>query len=143
MSAKTPETNPKTATEPKEKPVLDPVEALEAVPLTPAEQDQALAAELVLGVLETADTEAARARQTADPAFALLVRQWQERMSGMAADMTPIMPPARARQRIRETLGLIAAPLSVDPTETTPWYRGPLGLVLLAAIAVGAYFLFR
>lgn len=120
----------------------DPLAALESAPLTQAEQNDALAAELVLGVLEDSDAQAARARQGSDPAFAALVRDWQERMAGMVTDMTPIMAPARARQRVRETLGLVAAPLSVDPTETTPWYRGPVGLILLVLILGGAAYWF-
>lgn len=63
--------------------------------------------------------------------------EWQERLARLADDLTPVMAPARARQRIRESLGHGAAPLSVDPLEQQPWWRGPLGIAL-ALLLVGA-----
>nr|WP_281390490.1 sigma factor [Paracoccus amoyensis] len=109
--------------------------------LTPAQSDQFLAAELVLALLDDSATEAALDRKSDDPDFAGLVRGWQEYFVPLAVGLTPIMAPARARQGARETLGLIAAPLTEDPTEETPWYRGRTGIVvlLLVVVAVLAY----
>lgn len=111
--------------------------------LTPEQADEVLAAELALGLLEGDEAAAAVTRLGSDPAFAQAVRDWQERLATLAEGLTPVMPPARARQRIRETLGHGVAPLSVDPTERPAWWRGPLGAILgLAAVAaVAAYLL--
>lgn len=107
-------------------------------PLTPEQQDDALAAELALGLLEGDEAQAAVARLSSDPAFAQLVRDWQERLAGLADGLTPVMAPARARQRIRETLGHGAAPLSqpAGSAARAPWWRGPVGAILgLGAVA--------
>lgn len=106
-------------------------------PLTPPQDDQVLAAELAMGLLDGPEAQAARARQASDPGFARDVRDWQERLAGIAEQLTPVMPPARARQAIRERLGHAQAPLTNDPTARTPWWRGPAGL-LAGLMAVGA-----
>ena len=110
----------------------------EDIPLTPAEDDEALAAELALGLLDGPEAEAAVARLSTDPGFAQAVRDWQERLAGLALGLTPVMAPARARQYIRERLGHADAPLATDPTERRPWWRGPGALMggLLAAAAL-------
>lgn len=95
--------------------------------------DDALAAELALGLT---DSKADAGRPSTDPAFAHRLRNWQERLALMMEDLTPVMAPARARQRIRESLGHSLAPLSVDPLERSPWWRGwgaTLAAVLIAA----------
>lgn len=70
---------------------------------------------------------------------------WQERLARFADDLTPVMAPARARQRIREQLGHGHAPLSVDPLERKPWWRGTGGLItaILLIAALGWYFWLR
>lgn len=66
--------------------------------------------------------------------------EWHEWLARFADDLTPVMAPARARQRIRENLGHGVAPLSFDPLERRPWWRGPLGIVaILLAAAVAWY----
>ncbi|RMC33261.1 hypothetical protein [Paracoccus alkanivorans] len=111
----------------------------EKAPLTPQQEDDALAAELALGLLEGEEAQAAVARLSDDPAFAQSVRDWQERLAGMTEGLTPVMAPARAWQGIRERLGHIAAPLTEDPAKSPSWWRGPagmlLGLIVIAAIA--------
>ncbi|MBW7056570.1 anti-sigma factor [Paracoccus bogoriensis] len=115
----------------------------EDLPLTPEQEDQALAAELALGLLDGPEAEAAVARLSTDLAFAQLVRDWQERLAALAESLTPVMAPARARQGIRERLGHSAAPLSEDPAAPSGWWRGPwavlaglLAVAVLAAILV-------
>lgn len=112
----------------------------ENAPLTPAEEAETLAAELALGLLDGPEAEAAVRRLQDDPPFAQAVRAWQERLAGLAEGLTPVMAPARARQAIRERLGHAVAPLSNDPTERAPWWRGPVGVILglmaVAAVAV-------
>lgn len=70
---------------------------------------------------------------------------WEERLARFADDLIPVMAPARARQRIRETLGHGTAPLSVDPmaAQRSRW-RGLVGFALgIVAIAAGWYLLTR
>lgn len=109
----------------------------EDTPLTPDEDDEALAAELALGLLEGDEAQAAVSRLAEDPGFAQAVRDWQERLAGLADKLTPVMAPARARQMIREKLGHSHAPLAEDPNQRRPWWRGPIG-ALLGAAAVAA-----
>ena len=55
----------------------------EDAPLTPQEEDQALAAEMALGLLDGDDLTAATARMADDAEFARTVRDWHERLAGM------------------------------------------------------------
>lgn len=109
-------------------------------PLSAEQQDDLLAAELALGLLPQDEAQKAVARLSEDAAFARSLRQWQERLAGLATELTPVMAPARARQRIREALGHGAPMLSEDPAERRPWWRGPAGaaLVLLALAVIVA-----
>ena len=52
-------------------------------PFTPREEDEALAAEYVLGVLNLAQRAETEARLKRDPAFAALVAEWEDRLSGL------------------------------------------------------------
>lgn len=112
-------------------------------PLTPLEDDEALAAELALGLLEGAEAQAAVDRLSGDPVFAQAVRDWQERLAGLAEDLTPVMAPARARQNIRQRLGHALPPLENDPLERPSWWRRPVGALagLLAAAALAVFLL--
>jgi anti-sigma-K factor RskA len=55
-------------------------------PLTRREEDDALAAEYVLGVLALRDRQSVEARMKADPGFAGLVAAWEERLSPLNDD---------------------------------------------------------
>jgi anti-sigma-K factor RskA len=66
------------------------------------DEDDALAAEFVLGVLSLADRQSVEARMKADPAFAGLVAEWEERLSPLNDDYAPtpapnLMPKIEAR----------------------------------------------
>lgn len=92
--------------------------------LTPAEMDDALAAEYVLGVLDLAERTEAEARLRRDPAFAGLVAAWEARMAGLndgfaevpapdlmpkiEARLFPQVPPAPARRRFSLSFGWLA-----------------------------------
>lgn len=104
-------------------------------PPAPEEQDDLMAAELALGLLEGAEAAQAMTR-LAEPEFAARVRQWQERLAGLADELTPVMPPLRARQRIRQTLGHVAAPLSQPIDSRIRWWQRPLALLSAVAAAV-------
>ena len=103
--------------------------------------DDLLAAELALGLPDGPAADAAQSRLATDPGFAQQVRDWEERLARLADDLTPVMAPARAWQRIRESLGHGLAPLSVDPLERTPWWRGTGGILtaIVLAAALGWY----
>lgn len=91
-----------------------------------------------------AAAEQALGLRRAEPSDPAQLADWQERLARLADDLTPVMAPARAWQRIREHLGHGAAPLSVDPLERTPWWRSPLGIIaILLAAALGWYLLAR
>lgn len=115
----------------------------EDAPLTPQEEDEALAAEMALGLLEGDDLTAATTRMAEDADFARAVRDWHERLAGMAENLTPVMAPARARHAVRERLGHASPPLANDPTERRAWWRGPMGAFggLLGAAALAVLFI--
>lgn len=62
-------------------------------PLTPREEDEALAAEYVLGVLALADRAKAEARLKRDPAFAAMVTDWENRLGGLNDGFAPVPAP--------------------------------------------------
>lgn len=105
-------------------------------PLADGGPDDMLAAEMALGLAD---------RRATDPALADRMRDWQEHLSRFAGDLTPVMAPARARQRIRESLGHGKAPLSVDPLEPASRWRGTGGVLAVVLLIGGAawYFLTR
>lgn len=84
-------------------------------PLTPDQETEALAAEFALGLLAGDEADAARKRMAEDAAFAALVLLWQERLAGMADELTPVMAPAGARLGIQRTLGHAGQPLADVP----------------------------
>lgn len=111
-------------------------------PLPPPEDDEALAAEMALGLLEGPEAAAAAERMARDPEFARAVRDWQERLAGLAEALVPVMAPARARQAIRERLGHAQPPLSRDPlARAVGWRRRGAALAGLAAVAASVAFL--
>lgn len=101
------------------------------------DDDDLLAAELALGLIEGEDAQRAVARLGTDPGFAQQVRDWQERLAALADELVPVMPPARARQHLREALGHSHAPLSEPLDSRIRWWQRPLAL-FGAAVAVAA-----
>jgi anti-sigma-K factor RskA len=57
------------------------------------DEDDALAAEYVLGVLALPDRQAVEARVKADPGFAAMVAGWEERLSALNDDYAPAPAP--------------------------------------------------
>ncbi|MGB9323911.1 MAG: anti-sigma factor, partial [Pseudolabrys sp.] len=55
--------------------------------------DELLAAELALGVLEGAERATAERRATRDRGFARLVEDWEHRLTPWAAEIAEISPP--------------------------------------------------
>lgn len=75
------------------------------LPLTPADDDDALAAELSLRVLTGTDEAAARARADADPAFARRVEDWDERFGVLADEIAPETPGPSLWPRVDSVTG--------------------------------------
>lgn len=101
-------------------------------PLTPQEEDDALAAEYVLGVQDMAERAKVEARIKADPAFAARVTQWETRLSGMN-DGFPETPAPNLLPQIEARL----FPLPERPARRgLVWLLAPLG----AALALAAVF---
>jgi anti-sigma-K factor RskA len=101
-------------------------------PLTPQEEDDALAAEYVLGVQDMAERAKVEARIKADPAFAARVAQWETRLSGMN-DGFPETPAPNLLPQIEARL---------FPAQPRPARRGLFWLLapLAAALALAAIF---
>ncbi len=68
-------------------------------PAQPADDDS-LAAEYVLGVLDAAERESCARRIEQDSAFAALVVQWQERLASMNETYEEVTPPAAIKSAI-------------------------------------------
>lgn len=72
--------------------------------MIPGDEDL-LAAELVLGLLDTTAHVAARARAEADPEFAGRVRDWEARFAPWLLQIEAVAPGAQAWLRLRTRLG--------------------------------------
>jgi anti-sigma-K factor RskA len=90
--------------------------------------DDLLAAELVLGVLDSAQRRSAQTRADSDRAFAERVFYWERRFAPWLSDIEPVEPPARVWSRICQRLGW------QDTERASPSLRGPL--VFWRALAV-------
>jgi anti-sigma-K factor RskA len=66
--------------------------------------DELLAAEYALGVLDGADRRAAAARAAREPAFAALVAAWEERLTPWAGELDEVAPPSHLWANIAAAL---------------------------------------
>lgn len=69
----------------------------------PREDDDILAAELALGLLDEAERQTARERAARDPDFAGSVRSWEARLSHMA-DLPPVDVPSSVKSALMAEL---------------------------------------
>lgn len=67
--------------------------------------DDLLAAELVLGVLDSEQRRSLQARVDADRTFAERVAYWERRFAPWLSDIEPVEPPARTWTRVCQRLG--------------------------------------
>ena len=65
-----------------------------------SEDDDALAAELALGLLTGPEAEAARRRTDADPTFRDAVAAWSERLAALADEVPEVAPPPRVAREV-------------------------------------------
>lgn len=117
------------------------------------EEDDLLAAEYVLGVLEGAERAAAAARADREEAFASAIAAWEVRLSPLALTVPAVGTPVDLWPRIAESCGLSAAPLAEAAPIPAPargrmferinFWRGATALGFAAALAMAALALFR
>ena len=101
-------------------------------------EDDLLAAEYALGVLAGADRAAAQARIAREPAFAMLVAAWEQRLSPWAAEIAEVPAPPQVWDRIAAAL---PAPTSQGAGlwQNLAFWRGlSLAAGALAAACIGA-----
>jgi anti-sigma-K factor RskA len=101
-------------------------------PLTPEENDQALAAEYVLGLDDLTIRSQIEARLKTDSAFAALVAAWETRFAGMNDEFEEA-PAPNLLPRIEARLFPQPAPVKRS------WFSWLAGAATAAAVAYGAY----
>ena len=99
------------------------------------DEDLALAGELALRVLSPEDEAAARARASAEPAFATHVEAWNERLGGLADRILPVEPSAEVWSRVEAGL---AAPVAANDNGVVFWRRWAIGSTGLLAASLAA-----
>ena len=96
------------------------------------QDDDLIAAELALGLLEGDALMQASPRAARDPEFAALIVGWQERLVAMTDAIGPVAPPKRLKKRLlKELFDAPRVPLS----ERLWVWKG----LTLAAVALAAY----
>jgi anti-sigma-K factor RskA len=111
---------------------------MSAVDPTEPPSDDLLAAELVLGVLDSGQRRSLQARADADRAFAERVAYWERRFAPWLSDIEPVEPPARAWRRICQRLGWNDS----EPAPSSPrgslafWRTVAVFSALVAVIAI-------
>lgn len=101
-------------------------------PLSPLDEDDALAGEYVLGVLSLADRMAAEARMKNDTAFAARVATWEDRLADLNDGYGEIPAP--------DLMPRIEARLFPAPSRPArrPFWGWLAGAATAAAVAIGA-----
>ncbi|MEP3224649.1 MAG: anti-sigma factor [Parasphingorhabdus sp.] len=98
--------------------------------------DDALAAELVLGLLEGDDKAAALRKQLADPKFAQAVAEWGQRVDPLYQEFVPHEPPSSVWTAIESRLDAQETPASHPPDETVvALKRWRSGAIISGALA--------
>lgn len=101
------------------------------LPLSPLDEDDALAAEYVLGVLDLPERVAAETRMKNDTAFAARVAAWETRLEGLNAGYDEVPAP--------DLMPKIEARLFPTPAKAQrPLFRWLAGALTAAAVAVAA-----
>jgi anti-sigma-K factor RskA len=109
----------------------------------PADDDDMLAAEYVVGTLSADERKAVTERLARDPAFARLVEAWEARLSPLSAGYAPVTPPGTAKPAIDRILFSAATPAHAATGDglwrSLAFWRGFGAVaVVLLAIAVAS-----
>jgi len=100
-------------------------------PLSPENEDAALAGEFALRLLTAEEERAVRERIATEPAFAALVREWENQFSTIAEEVDEVAPDVALRK------ALLAR--AFEEPELSLWQRfGIWRWVAVAAVVVGA-----
>ena len=102
----------------------------------PLSADERLAAEYALGLLDADDRMAARARIAADPAFARLVEDWEERAAPLLDELGDSEPSADMLDRIRVALPGTASEVVALRRQVRGWRWVAGGSAAAAALAL-------
>ena len=112
------------------------------------DDDHAMAADYVMGLLDETEQAVAERRLTEDTAFANAVSAWRERLADFDATADPVAPSAALWSRIAETVKTTPAAAPASPRHPTLWDNirfwraagmvGAFATVLFALIAIGA-----
>jgi anti-sigma-K factor RskA len=87
--------------------------------INPAEGNQLLAAEYVLGVLGTEERREVERRLAQEPALAREVAFWEERLGGLADAVAPVPPPPQLWSRINAVISVPPPPVAA-PRRSRP-----------------------
>ena len=105
--------------------------------------DEAMAAEYVLGTLDGDERAAAERRRVRDPAFEALVAQWEERLAPLAHATPGVEPPPEVFEQLITRLPVEEAPGFANDNilmvrRKLRWWRGVAGgaSALAAALAL-------
>ena len=96
--------------------------------------DDVLAGELVLGVLNAQQRAAAQARAEVDAQFAQRVHGWERRLAPWLGDATPVPAPAHVWLQIRSRLGWLPTAARPGLWQSLAFWRGAAILASLAAV---------
>ncbi|MDQ3206261.1 MAG: RNA polymerase subunit sigma-70, partial [Pseudomonadota bacterium] len=104
--------------------------------------DDLLAGEYVLGVLDAHARQRVQARMEAEPALTALVSAWERRLGAMLGEIEPVPAPAHIWPRVRTSLGW----LSAQDARRGLWqninvWRGATAAAFAAAAALAVAFL--
>ncbi len=103
-------------------------------PLSKIEEDEALAGEYVLGVLDAAARAAVEARIRREPDFARRIVAWERRLAGLNTEFVPVAPAPDLLARIETRL--FPTPPERSLAARLGWRGWGLGGLAVAAIAL-------
>lgn len=102
----------------------------------PGEEQDLLAAEYVLGVLDAAAAREVERRAEAEPALEAAIRAWEERLTPLALSVPPVPPPPALWERIAAGLPRPASSGLGRAWRSLPLWRGISVAALAAAAAL-------
>ena len=101
-------------------------------PMSPRDDDSALAAEYALGLTPASELTETRRRAASDAAFSAHVVMWQERLVAMTDDIDPVSPAPRIKKAVMARLFM---PARVPLLQRVWLWQG----VSIAALALAAF----
>src|SRR5579863_6199975 len=98
--------------------------------------DDVLAAEFVLGVLNETERRAAQLRRQADPAFAARIAAWERRLAPWLSDIAPAHVPEELWPRLCRGLGWRDTAATPSLWSSLALWRSVAALATVAALAI-------